>query len=577
VRLTIGEFLLHRLQQMGVAHVLGVPGDYNLQFIEQFKQVDGIEFVGTCNELNAAYAADGYARLNGAGAVLTSYGVGELSALNGVAGACVESLPLVCITGAPPLHTMEQRWLLHHTLADGNFDNMMTCYRQFTAAQTRLTPANAVHEIDRVLRTALLEKRPVYLQLPSNISWLTVDVPDEVFHSAGTATHFATLPASEPEQLRRAVQHVAALLAAAQRPALLLDISARRLGLQATLQTLVDKLQLPYAALRTGRCILNETAPLSLGIYGGAYCAPPTRAAIEEADCLLATSPRFVEINSGLFSQQLPQAATVNIGPFSVSVAGHVYEGVMAQEFLTQLAAAMPARTPAVAMQTPVAAQRSTMVASGGEDNEAEAALTQDFLWPQLAGFLRTGDVIVAETGTPGAGLGGLTMPDDVHFLSSDTWGSIGYTLPALLGTTLAAPQRRHLLFIGDGSFQMTAQELSTLLRLRLKPLIFLLNNRGYTIERFILGMDDDYNDVANWQYSALPKVFGPDADVFVAEVKTRREWRQTLHALQTCNTAAFVELHLDPYDAPEQLKKFCQLAADFDYGERGPHRNPAR
>jgi len=571
VRLTIGQFLLHRLQQIGVAHVLGVPGDYNLQFIEQFKQVDGIEFVGTCNELNAAYAADGYARLNGVAAMMTSYGVGELSALNGVAGACVEYLPVVCITGAPPLHTMQQRWLLHHTLADGNFDNMLTCYRQFTAAQTRLTPANAAQEIDRVLRTALLEKRPVYLQLPSDISWLNIDVPDAVFNASLSVAP----PASDPEQLRRAVQHIADMFRAALRPALLVDMAARRWGLQAALQALVNKLDLPYAALRTGRCILDEAAPLSLGIYGGAYSAPKVREAIEQSDCLLTTSPRFVEINSGLFSQQLPKDATVNIGAFSVSVAGKMYEGVMVQELLTQLTAAVPPRKAAVAGTVDAAPETQASAADDGVDAKGNAALTQDFLWPQLGKLIREGDVIIAETGTPGAGLGSLTMPADVHYLSSDTWGSIGYTLPGVLGTALAAPQRRHLLFIGDGSFQMTAQELSTILRLKLKPLIFLLNNRGYTIERFILGMNDAYNDVANWQYSQLPKIFQPDSDVFVASVKTQGEWMQTADALQRCETAAFIELHLDPYDAPEKLKMFCALAADFDYGERGPHKLP--
>jgi len=562
VRLTIGEFLLHRLQQMGVAHVLGVPGDYNLQFIEQFKQVDGIEFVGTCNELNAAYAADGYARLNGLAAVMTSYGVGELSALNGVAGACVEHLPVVCITGAPPLHTMQQRWLLHHTLADGNFDNTMICYQQFTAAQTRLTPANAAQEIDRVLRTCVVEKRPVYVQMPSNISWLTIEVEDAVFARPLSLNP----PASDPAQLQRAVRHVAEQLATAQRPALLLDIAARRWHLQDALQALVDKLALPYAALRTGRCILDETAPLSLGIYGGAYSAPPTREAIEQSDCLLTTSPRFVEINSGLFSQQLPKA-TVDIGAFSVSVAGKVYEGVAAREFLLQLAQAVKPRKVKAKAKAALASQ----VAARSET--PDAALTQDFLWPHVAQLIREDDVIVVETGTPAGGLGGLPMPANVHYVNSDTWGSIGYTLPGLLGTLLAAPERRQMLFIGDGSFQMTAQELSTILREGLKPIIFLFNNRGYTIERFILGMQDAYNDVADWQYSQLPKVFAPDADVFTANVKTEGELLQTLECLKTCTTAAFIELHLDPFDAPEKLKMFCALAADFDYGEHGPHK----
>ena len=90
MKTTIGNFLISRLRQMGVRHIFGVPGDFNLQLLEQIGETDGIEFVGNCNELNASYAADGYARMNGASALLTTYGVGDLSALCGVAGAAAE-------------------------------------------------------------------------------------------------------------------------------------------------------------------------------------------------------------------------------------------------------------------------------------------------------------------------------------------------------------------------------------------------------------------------------------------------------------------------------------------------------
>ncbi len=147
MKTSIGEFLFTRLRQAGIAHVTGVPGDYNLELLEQISQIEGLRFVGTCKELNAAYAADRYARINGVSALLTTYGVGELSAICGVACACAEHVPVICINGAPPLHAMQRRWLLHHSLADGNFDNMLTCYQQFTVAQARLTPSNSADEL----------------------------------------------------------------------------------------------------------------------------------------------------------------------------------------------------------------------------------------------------------------------------------------------------------------------------------------------------------------------------------------------------------------------------------------------
>ena len=103
MRMSVGDFLLKRLAELGARYLFGVPGDYNLWFLEQAERSNQIEFVGCCNELNAAYAADGFARLRGFSALVTTYGVGELSAIAGVAGAYAERVPVVCIVGAPPL------------------------------------------------------------------------------------------------------------------------------------------------------------------------------------------------------------------------------------------------------------------------------------------------------------------------------------------------------------------------------------------------------------------------------------------------------------------------------------------
>src|SRR5260370_12613608 len=166
---TIGDFVLRRLREVGISHLFGVDGDFNLEFLEQLAETLGMHWVGCCNELNAAYAADGFARTHGLAALVTTYGVGELSALCGVAGAYAEHLPIVFVTGAPPLAAIERNSLMHHTAGDGNFDNMMICARQFTAAQAPITPPTPVSDIDPCLCTCVLQKQPVYLQLPSDL------------------------------------------------------------------------------------------------------------------------------------------------------------------------------------------------------------------------------------------------------------------------------------------------------------------------------------------------------------------------------------------------------------------------
>ncbi|MFJ9370791.1 thiamine pyrophosphate-binding protein [Nocardia sp. NPDC101769] len=166
----IGEFLLRRLEEAGVGHLFGVPGDFNLELLLQLHDGGALTWVGKTSELAASYAADGYARLNGMGALAVTNAVGALSAINGVAGSYSEHVPVVCICGSIPLESIDRGLGMHHTMADGTWDRFLGAYAQVTAAQARLTPHNAVIEIDRLILTAWREKLPVYIELPSDIS-----------------------------------------------------------------------------------------------------------------------------------------------------------------------------------------------------------------------------------------------------------------------------------------------------------------------------------------------------------------------------------------------------------------------
>src|SRR5262249_29420017 len=153
-RMTIGDFLLRRLEEAGVRHLFGVPGDYNLELLQQLRDTGSLTWIGACSELNASYAADGYARIAGLGALLVTNGVGALSAINGVAGAYSEHVPVICICGSIPLRSIDRGLGMHHTMADGTFDQFLGAFAQVTTAQVRLTPRNAAIEIDRLILTA---------------------------------------------------------------------------------------------------------------------------------------------------------------------------------------------------------------------------------------------------------------------------------------------------------------------------------------------------------------------------------------------------------------------------------------
>lgn len=550
---TVGEFIIDRLKAIGIKEILGVPGDFNLSFLEQIDAAEDFRFVGTCNELNAAYAADGYARQHGVGALLTTYGVGELSALNGIAGARAEHVPVISIAGAPPQYATEYRWNLHHSLADGDFANMLDSFRPFTEVVTRVSPMNVVEEVDRAIRTCIREKRPVHIQLPSDITHLEIEVPDTEFSVA--------LPSSDRDRQDATVHRFLELFAQAENPVFLIDQDTDRHGFTELFRRIIDRAQIPYAHMSSGKAILSERAPLCLGTYNGAASAPGVRDAVEHSDFLVTTNPRFIEVNSGSFTHELPDDSVINIGDQHFSMGGDFFVGINSLEVLEQIVQAIPEQPKTLTEPAEIPLFEA----------DADKALTQERLWPQILRFIRENDVVIAEAGTSNIGLGPQRMPDGVQYINSPIWGSIGFTLPALLGSQMAAPERRHLLFIGDGSFQLTAQELSTILREEQNPIIFLLNNRGYTIERFILGMEQEYNDIADWHYTDLVRAFSPSTRMQTFQVRTEGELAETLETIQDTEVGAFVELHLDPFDAPKGLQAFGPQTADFDFGPRGP------
>jgi indolepyruvate decarboxylase len=530
--------------------MFGVPGDFNLWFLEHTIKGSDIRFVGCCNELNAAYAADGYARLAGISALVTTYGVGELASLAGIAGAYAERVPMVCITGAPPVHAMRERALLHHTMADGNFDNTLACFREFTVAQTRIDPPTARSEIDRVLRSCWLEKRPVYLQLPSDVAGVWIPPATEPLE--------LDPPRSDPRQLRRAIRQISERFARAYRPAILLDADADRFGWTEILVALAEAQGVPIAHLLPARGVVSDSHPLSIGTYRGAASVQVVRAAVEDSDCLLCVGTRFTDVATGLFTHRIRPEAVIDLQPYSVKLDGEFFSAVTAVELLTGLvhrakkAAALSSRAPPPAAKPPAPT--------------IQGALTQAVFWQHIQQYLRPRDVVVTDTGTSYFASSNLTLPQCTAFIAQPVWASLGYALPAALGTGLAASDRRQLIFLGDGAFQMTVQEISTILRLELKPIIFLINNDGYTIERLIFGSHSSYNDLNPWHYGRIPAALDKQERAVVHSVRTEAELRTALHAASDASRLHFIELVLAQLDAPEALVRFAQRAAEFDF-----------
>ena len=555
--MTIGDYLLRRIREAGAAHIFGVPGDYNLELLQQLDEDDTLTWVGTCNELNAAYAADGYARINGIGALIVTHGVGATSAICGVAGAYSEHLPVICVCGSIPRKATDRGLMMHHTLGDRSQNNFLRAYAEVTVAQAQITPRNAAVEIDRLILTAWQEKLPVYLELPSDVAYLDIEAPIAPLEFVS--------PPSDRERLKSCSSAIVDLLSSAAAPAIFFDTDAGRFDLVDEIIELSEKLQLPIAATSPCKGMVDESFPFFVGVYGGAMSTPEVLKAIEGSDCLLAIAVRRTDGTSGFFSDSLPEV-TIQARSYSVDIGDQNYQAVTLKEVLRTV----------IDMVSPVV-DRGAPVHPSGRVAPAEPSagrLTQANFWEVVQGFLQEGDVLIAENGTSMIAAGALRLPPNTTYVAAAVWGSIGYTLGSLLGTLFAAPERRQILFIGDGSFQLSAQELSTMLRHDLKPVIFLLNNAGYTIERAVLGKTAGYNDVANWAYAELPRVLCPGTSARSFVVETVDELKAALDT--THDGLLFIEAALPANDMPSALLTMGHAWGEFNYGQRGPQQGDA-
>ena len=400
----------------------------------------------------------------------------------------------------------------------------------------------------------------MYMELPSDIAYLDIEVPEAPLDLAG--------PPGDPERLRSCAAAIAGQLSQAKSPAILVDEDVDRYGAATEVMELAEKLRLPVAVTGPAKGVIDETSPYFAGVYNGKASDPRTREAIEDGDCLLSIGYRPIDGTSGDFTASLP-ANTIRARGHSVDVGEDNYQAVTLKEVLRGVIDAVP--------QAAGGATRDFAPAMmpAGTHADGSAEITQAAYWEAIQGYLRPGDVLLTDNGTSYA-IFGFRLPPKCTVVASVIWGSIGYSVGALLGTLTAAPDRRHLLFIGDGSFQETAQELSTMLRHDGKPVIFLINNGGYTIERGYMGKTSDYNDIARWAYADLPKVFRPDTDAQSFVVRTVGELERALSAPN--DTLVFVESVMDPHDAPAAVIHSSNNGAELDYGPRGPqHRDNAQ
>lgn len=539
----LGEYLCKRLSEAGAKTLFGVPGDFALGLLNCVVK-SKLDYVGTCNELNAAYAADGYARIHGLGLCCVTYAVGELSAINGVAGSYAESVPVVVLVGAPARKNFLEMPLLHHTL--GDYMIPLKMFTMITCAQELLTnPQTAARQIDNALTMVLTKKRPVYIAVPSDM------VFEEILGLPSPFQIVSEFPPSDPDSLSEAIEEVSSRLNKAKNPILIPGVELIRRNLSKEFEKFVKKTKIPYVTMMLSKAILDEDNDYFIGLYSGRRSREEVMAAMDESDCILIIGEKMTDFNTGGFTAKFEKKHRIQVSYDSVVVSSHVYQQVYINDFLKELTSVSTEHVRS--RQLKAARDSCTHRVNSPMGIPTDENLTMSYFFEVMAHYIKPNSVVIAETGASLFSAAETMMPSGCTFIGQTFYGSIGYTMGSCLGACMAIKDKDRdcYLFIGDGSFQVTCQDLSTMIRYKTNPVIFLINNDGYTIERVIT--DNIYNDVQPWKYSDIPKAFGGKQGIVV---RTQSELQSALkYTTDNPKELHFVEVMLDQWDCNELLK----------------------
>jgi len=528
---TVAEYVLTRLAQLGIDKVFGIPGDYAFSIDDAVEQIPSLEWVVCANELNAAYAADGYARIRGAAILTTTYGVGELSAINGVMGSLTHRVPVFHLVGMPSERLQVQNLITHHNLGDTNYSRFVPISSTATGVSAILTPTNCVEELERVIREALRLSKPAYIAI-SELSGYSPLVGTPV---TGKPLAEIKRQQSVPQELENAIGSILARLEKAKNPVAIVTALTARYGLRDQVHELLSKINLPAAIAPAEKGSLDESIPQFIGLYHGDFSNPASvKQVIESADLVLDIGGIILaELNAGLFTDNLDRSRMISIRDNHVQIDTKVFVNTAIDDVLAGLLAKVTTRTQAVVSEK----VDLLPVLDSGNDKLSSANF-----YPRLQRCLKSGDTMVIETGTCMMHLNPMVLPEGVGAEGQGLWGSIGWATPATLGVCLAKKSGRTWMVTGDGSHQLTLNEIGVMGRYGIKPVIFVINNDIYGVEDFFSERGHVYDDIARLNYHLLPEAFGCKGWL-TAKVGTVAELEDILGKIEKHDGAAYIQV----------------------------------
>ena len=534
---TVAEYIIDRLFKLGITECFGVPGDFSFPLNDAVVAHPKMRWIGCSNELNASYASDGYARIKGASLLCTTYAVGELSALNGVMGAKAESVPVFHLVGMPTMRHQRNHKVIHHTFGDGVFQDFVPLSATAACVSAVLTPDNVVDEMERVIATVKAKSQPAYLLVAEDMALAPVNKTTPPIYPA---------PISDPIELAKVIDRLKAILNSEACVVIMPSFKIARFRLEKELQALIERSGRAFVTMGMDKAIISEEHPQFAGMYAGNNSDPVVRDLVQGADYVLNLGGSFFnDGNTFAYDYDLAEQKIITADIDFVRIGRDVYNPVQIKDVLIGLTGAITASTRSYRAPT-----RPGMPVIG----EPGAPINVESLYSRYAHFIREGDIVITEVGSQSS-VSALPFPKNTTYYNQTQWGSIGFATGCAFGASIAAPDRRTVLFTGEGAHQMTANELGNMGRYGAKPIIFVLNNSGYMIERALERSPDRiYNDLAPWNYTALPAALGCK-DWFTARAATNAELDKAMEKARKHNGACYIEIIAGRTDFPLGLK----------------------
>jgi TPP-dependent 2-oxoacid decarboxylase len=544
----VGSYLIQRLYDHGVRHIFGVPGDFVLGFYQQLMQSNKLKIINTCDEQGAAFAADAYARINGLGVVCVTYCVGGLKVVNATAQAFAEKSPVVVISGAPGIKERIKNPLLHHKVRD--FDTQQKIFEHMTIDSILIdNPRTAAKDIDRVLSSATRYKRPVYIELPRD----KISFPIYQEQYIDSSIPYSKTYETDTDSMHEALVEATEIINSSKQPVIVAGIEIHRFALQDKILQLAIKTNIPIAATVLSKSVISEDHPSYIGVYEGAMGHQSVREYVESSDCLILLGALMTDVNFGISTTPIEQSKSIYVTSEKLSIKHHNFENVLLQDFLTKLIEAPLIRKDSVLVEKQVDVNKN-------KNKQFSAAKDQNItvkrLFERLDFSITDNTIVIADVGDSLFGALDLTIHGQTEFLSPAYYCSMGFAVPAAIGAQLANPTLRPIVIVGDGAFQMTGMEISTICRFALNPIIIILNNEGYGTERPML--DGPFNDILPWNYFLIPDIIDHGKGFVV----------QTEDQLEECLSAAekiyskdmcILDVRLDIHDGSPALQRLTE------------------